>query len=70
MQMVSEWVFISPLFALSSHLTRYLTTPCIFSIIRKNKTYFQPNPVAKGTLSSVLTVKLVNDMNLNQPKIF
>lgn len=33
---------------------------CIFSMIRKNKTSFRPNLDPKGTLSSILTVKLAS----------
>ena len=36
--------------------------PRIFSKIRKNKTAFQPGLIPKGTLSSIMTVKLANDM--------
>ena len=38
----------------------------IFSKIHKNKTAFRPSLVPKGTLSSILTVKLANDMQLYQ----
>ena len=38
----------------------------IFSKIHKNKTAFRPNLVPKGTLSSILTVKLANDVQLYQ----
>ena len=34
----------------------------IFSMVHKNKTAFQPNLDPKGTSSSILTVKLPNDM--------
>ena len=34
----------------------------IFSMVCKNKTAFQPSLDPKGTLSSILTVKLANDM--------
>ena len=33
----------------------------IFSMVRKNKTSFQPNLDPNGTLSSILTIKLAND---------
>ena len=38
----------------------------IFSKIHKNKTAFRPSLAPKGTLSSILTVKLANDMQLYQ----
>ena len=40
--------------------------PCIFSIIRKNKTAFQPSLVPKGTLSNILTVKPAKVMPAHQ----
>ena len=38
----------------------------IFSMVRKNKTAFQPSLDPKGTLSSILTVKLANDVPAHQ----
>lgn len=38
----------------------------IFSMVRKNKTAFRPNLDSKGTLSSILTVKLANDVPAHQ----
>ena len=35
-------------------------------MIRKNKMAFRPSPIPKGTLSSILTVKLANDMPAHQ----
>ena len=32
----------------------------VFSLIRKNKTAFRPNLDPKGTLSSIITIKLAN----------
>ena len=46
-----------------------MITPHIFSMIRKNKTAFWPSPVPKGTLSSILIVKLANDMPAHQFKL-
>ena len=40
--------------------------PCIFSIIRKNKTAFQLSLVPKNVLSSILTVILAKDMSAHQ----
>ena len=39
---------------------------CIFSMVRNNKTVFRPNLDPKGTLSSILTVKLANNMPAHQ----
>ena len=36
--------------------------PRIFSMIYQNNTAFRPSLVRKGTLSSILTDKLANDM--------
>lgn len=33
----------------------------LFSLVRKNKTAFRPNLDPRGTLSSILTIKLAND---------
>ena len=38
----------------------------IFSMVRKNKTAFRSNLDPKGTLSSILTVKLGNDVPAHQ----
>ena len=40
--------------------------PCIFSIIRKNKTALQLSLVPKRTLSSILTVIIAKDMPVHQ----
>ena len=39
---------------------------CIFSMVRKNKTAFRPNLDPKGMLSSILTVKLANNVAAHQ----
>ena len=66
-----EWVFISAFFLLLPHLTpkdlSLFFTRCvimlhIFSTINKNKTAFRPGLVPRGTLSSILIVKLADDM--------
>lgn len=38
----------------------------IFSMVRKNKTAFRPNLDPRGTLSSILTIKLANDVPAHQ----
>ena len=38
----------------------------IFSMVRKNKTCFRPNLDPKGTLSSILTVKLATKQECHQ----
>ena len=38
----------------------------IFSMVRKNKTAFRPSLDPKGTLSSIMTVKLANDVPAHQ----
>ena len=32
----------------------------VFSMVRKNKTAFRPSPDPKGTLSSIITIKLAS----------
>ena len=66
-----EWMFITVFSVIHSFDTQrksffYLITPRIFSIIRKNKTVFQPSLVPKGTISSILTIKLVKNMPAHQ----
>ena len=38
----------------------------VFSMVHKNKTAFQPNLGAKGTLPSILTIKLANNVPAHQ----
>ena len=38
----------------------------IFSMVRENKTAFRPNLDPRGTLSSILTIKLANDVPAHQ----
>ena len=69
-----EWVLISPFLLLSTHLTPnnlsliisyyIMLTDYTFHFFNdsKNKTASQPSLIPKGTLSSILTIKLSNDM--------
>jgi len=45
---------------LISHIQKNVEEERVFSMVRKNKTAFRPSLNPKGTLSSILTIKLAN----------